>query len=220
MTKNPARPRSSRHTRTVAIAIGLLLAVSAALAPAQGQAKHTTPDNQSDEDSQAPPPPDQTNTGHATVIKAEVEETHDRLTPDQEFGIQWVRVYVISLSGKNNVSETIRSRFMGSSSSTSRMSIKRHVSRGGEIQRSGLFGENDGQVVWHVVGEHKLQRIAIGKQYLMMMEITIDGGTCQIDAKFLLQTGYTDVIMRRGGGEEEHFTLPHVERASCTIESS
>ena len=83
-----------------------------------------------------------------------------------------------------------------------------------------MMGDESGRVVWHVLGERKLQRIRVGDQFLTIMNIEIDSeNRCQVEVKYLEQKGFTDVVIKRpDNGEMAHYTLPRLVSASCSIE--
>ena len=77
-----------------------------------------------------------------------------------------------------------------------------------------------GKVVWQVLGPKKLRRLGEGKQTISIFDIDIDSANnCHIAVKYLLQKGFSYLIAKRAGtGTEEHFTLPRLVSASCSIE--
>ena len=89
-----------------------------------------------------------------------------------------------------------------------------------QTEDAATIGENGAHVVWHVLGEKKLQRIFAGQHFLMMMDIEIGpDNACRVDARYLQQTGFEFIVMRRSDNDElANFSLPHVERASCAIQ--
>jgi hypothetical protein len=142
-----------------------------------------------------------------TVIQIDFVEIHDRLTPDQRPGIAAQHQIVATLSG-SRVSEnnqTVINRRRG-------LLVR-------QGQNSETLGDNSARAVWHVLGPHSLRRIFAGKQYLMMTDIEISGGNaCNVQIKYLLQKGYSDIINRRAdNGEPAHFSLPRVVSAECSI---
>jgi len=59
-----------------------------------------------------------------------------------------------------------------------------------------------------------------GQQFLMIMNIEVgESNACHVDVKYLRQTGFASVVMKRADtGEMANFSLPRVERASCAIQ--
>jgi hypothetical protein len=219
---------ASMRRRVGAAAIGGLFAICCILAADEVQAKQRLPG--ADQDSETPDassPPDNGKGGQSTVITGEIVETHDRLTPEVFRGIHRVHSFRISLSGKNHVSETwtVSRPDMGdwrlNQTSGNHSGNKR---RGGfgikQTEDAVTIGETGSHVVWHVLGEKKLQRIFAGQHFLMMMDIEIGpDNSCRVDARYLKQTGFESVVMRRSDNDElADFTLPQVEHASCAIQ--
>ncbi len=162
-----------------------------------------------------------------TTIRIVVDETHDRITPDGNLPIEKLHEAEITLSGKNAIHETWAQTNIGASP------LKGHHAGAGFVEhthadpgghRDTAMGEtadaNFGQVIWHVLGAHKLQRIQSGKQLLQVWDIEIDNNNrCQIDTKYLLQKGFDFFVAYRAGTREiAHFTVPKVLRATCSIE--
>jgi hypothetical protein len=195
-----------------------LLAICAALYPGEAEAKHPIPsDPQASEIADAAPAP--TQSGKATVIHGEIDETHDRLPPDELLGIERAHIFTITLSGKNQVSETWTGARLDNGPRP--VGMHRHAGGGSKYsESSSTIGDNTGRVVWHVLGEKKLQRIFAGQQFLLMMNIEIGpDNACHLDAKYLQQQGFTFIIHERAdNGELAHFSLSRVVKATCTIE--
>jgi hypothetical protein len=216
------------HGRVAAAAIGAFLAICCVLgSPTEVQAKHAAPGADQDETPDASAPPGGDRSGQSTVITGEVVETHDRLTPEVFRGIERVHSFRINLSGKNQIHETwtISRPDMGAWRLNRQGGIRNgnRTRFGFKIKQSegdATIGENGSHVVWHVLGEKKLQRIFAGQHFLMMMDIEIGpDNACRVDARYLQQTGFEFVVMRRGDNDElANFSLPHVERASCAIQ--
>jgi hypothetical protein len=150
-----------------------------------------------------------------TVIRVTVVETKDRLPPDPLPGIERRHDLVATLSGKNQVSEKGDSVRIDAGGAH-----KRHAPPPLSEENSAVMGDESGRVVWHVLGERKLQRIRVGDQFLTIMNIEIDSeNRCQIEVKYLEQKGFTDVVIKRpDNGEMAHFTLPRLVSATCSIE--
>jgi hypothetical protein len=155
-----------------------------------------------------------------TVIQVQIDEKHDRLAPDPLQDVEWIVKYTITLTGKNKVTETQANTVVGSSKGQCDPAHCAYLNS--TSQRDATLGESDTKVVWQVLGPRKLRRIGTGKQFIVMFDIDIDqSNNCHIDAKYLRQSGFTDVIMKRADtGEMAHFTLPRVVSASCSIQSS
>ncbi len=154
-----------------------------------------------------------------TVIHAQIDEKHDRLPPYPLQDVEWVHEFTITLTGKNKVTETWKNTYIGNSMgpATAKQAFVNSTSR-----RDGALGHSDGTVVWQVLGPRKLRRIATGVQFIFMFDIDIDeSNNCRIDAKYLKQVGFDDVVMKRADtGEMVRFAIPHVVSASCSIQSS
>jgi hypothetical protein len=203
--------------RAAAISFALL-AIGAALYPDEVQAKHPIlKDQQGSEIPDSAPAPAQS--GKSTVIHGEIDEIHDRLPPDELLGIERAHIFTIVLSGKNHVRETWAGARLDNGPRPAHM----HQHGGGGAQygeSSSTIGDNSGRVVWHVLGEKKLQRIFAGQQFLLVMNIEIDAdNACHLDAKYLQQQGFTFIVHERADtGELAHFSLSRVVKATCTIE--
>jgi hypothetical protein len=168
-------------------------------------------------------PSDPTQEKKTTIIRGEIVEKHDRLSDTNDPSnpeapdIEWSHEFTISLSGKNQVSETWNNTRLGGGS---RGFHRRRGPLANQSENNGTLGDKTGKVVWHILGRNKLQRILPGEHYLMMMDIEIgEDNSCRLDAKYLRQTGFVSVRMRRADtGEMANFSLPQVEKASCSIE--
>jgi hypothetical protein len=155
-------------------------------------------------------------TGKPTTIHVVVDETHDRITPEGNFAIEKLHEGNFVLIGKT-AREVWTNTNVGNGSTE-----HTHADPGaerntalGEMKDAGL-----GQIVWHVLGGHKLQRIQSGKQLLQIWNIDIDDNrNCRLEVKYLLQKGFDFQIGYRAGTHElARFTAPKVVKASCTIE--
>jgi hypothetical protein len=155
-----------------------------------------------------------------TVIQVQIDEMHDRLGPEPLRDVEWVEKFTITLTGNNKVIESQKNTPLGSAEGA--VSARRAAELAQTSQRDGALGQKDAKVVWQVLGPRRLRRIATGVQFIVMFDIEIDqGDNCHIDAKYLLQRGFDDVVMTRADtGELTHFTLPRVVSASCSIQSS
>jgi hypothetical protein len=214
--------------RVGAAAFGGLFALFCVLGPAEVQAKHAALGaDRDDETPDASAPASGDRNGQSTLITGEVVETHDRLTPEVFRGIERVHSFRINLSGKNQVRETwtISRPDMGAWRLNRQGGIRNgNRTRFGfkikQTEDAATIGESGSHVVWHVLGEKKLQRIFAGQHFLMMMDIEIGSdNSCRVDARYLQQTGFEFIVMRRADNDElANFSLPHVERASCAIQ--
>ncbi len=155
-----------------------------------------------------------------TVIQVQIDEMHDRLGPEPLRDVEWVQKFTITLTGNNKVTESQKSTPVGSAKGAPSARLAASLTQ--TSQRDAALGQNDAKVVWQVLGPRKLRRIATGTQFIVMFDIEIDqGDNCHIGAKYLLQRGFDDVVMKRADtGEMTHFTLPRVVSASCSIQSS
>lgn len=209
--------------RVGAAAIGGLFAICCVLGSTEVQGKHAALGaEQDDETADASAPSGADRSGQSTVITGEILEIHDRLTPDVFRGIERVHSFRINLSGKNQIRETWTvSRPDASGWRLGRHSGKAQVRfKMRQSEDAATIGESGSHVAWHVLGEKKLQRIFAGQHFLMMMDIEIGAdNSCHVDARYLQQTGFEFVVMRRSDTDElANFSLPHVERASCAIQ--
>lgn len=155
-----------------------------------------------------------------TVIHVEIDEKHDRLGPEPLQDVEWVHKFTITLTGQNKVTESQVNTPVGTARGP--CNPARCAQLTSTYQRNAALGESDTKVVWQVLGPKKLRRIATGQQFIVMFDIEIDkSDNCHIDAKYLKQSGFVDVVMKRADtGEMTHFTLPRLVSASCSIQSS
>jgi hypothetical protein len=163
--------------------------------------------------------------GKPTTIEVTIDETHNRFTVGGTLAIEKLHKIKVTLSGANNVSESWTQTNVGNGHSQST-----HADPGGDRttslgkmtdERPDQSGaENEGRAEWHVLGEHKLQRIRAGRQLMERWDLDIDkSGGCRINVSYLLQSGATSYVAYIAGTTQlAHFTLPRVQRASCTIE--
>jgi hypothetical protein len=183
-----------------------LVAVSWALSLAQVQAQQTQ--------SNAPPPE------QSTVIRGEFVEVHDFLSDDnapaspRTASVEWSHGFTMTLSGKNQVAEKWNGNRLRIGSKPSPLTS--------QDQSNGMTGQNAGHIVWHILEKNKLQRIYKGQHFLMIMDIEVSAGKeCHVEVKYLKQTGFVSVVMKRiDTGTMANFSLPRVESASCTIEAT
>jgi hypothetical protein len=155
-----------------------------------------------------------------TVIQIKIDEKHDRLTPDLEQDIEWLHQVTITLSGKNAINEVGKNEFLGSPQHPASPGLQARLAS--EFERDSALGQSGGKVVWQVLGPKKLRRIWEGKQMISIYDIEISGANnCRIMVKNLLQKGFPYLIAKRAGTDrEEHFSLPRLVSASCSIEST
>jgi hypothetical protein len=63
-----------------------------------------------------------------------------------------------------------------------------HSDPGGEHSTS--MGQNDGNAVWHVLANNKLQRVSHNREQLMIWDLSIEPNKeCRISVKYLLKKG-------------------------------
>jgi hypothetical protein len=156
----------------------------------------------------------------STIIRVEITEIHDRLTPNFEPDLKWIHDFVITMSGKNSIAESQTNTFAGS---PRRPATPERVSNlTSQFDRETTLGRQEGKASWQVLGPKKLRRIWAGQQFIMLWEIDIgDNNSCSIDAKYLLQKGFHDMIARRAAtGTMEHFSIQRIQSATCSIQSS
>jgi hypothetical protein len=156
----------------------------------------------------------------STIIRVQITEVHDRLTPDSETDIKWTHDFVITMSGKNSIAESQTNTFAGS---PQHPATRRRVSNlTSQSDRETTLGRQEGKATWQVLGPKKLRRIWAGQQFIMLWEIEIgDNNNCSIDAKYLLQKGFPDTIGPRAGtGTMEHFSIQRIQSATCSIQAS
>jgi hypothetical protein len=161
-----------------------------------------------------------------TVIRGEFVEVHDFLSDDNDpsaprtANVEWSHAFRITLSGKNQVTEKWDSERLKVGSANSPLSSQGENE--GIIGDNGTIGQNSNHVVWHILGKNKLQRIFQGQRYLMIMDIAVSADkTCIVEVRYLRQTGFVSIVMKRANtGTMGNFSLPRVERASCTIEAT
>jgi hypothetical protein len=162
----------------------------------------------------------------STVIRGELVEVHDFLSDDNApasppaANVEWSHSFTITLAGRNKVDETWNSVRLRIGSKPSPLTSQDQNK--GTLGGNGMIGQNSNHVVWHVLGINKLQRIFQGEHYLMMMDIDVSAGkACHVEIRYLRQTGFVSVVMKRiDTGSMAHFSLPRVESASCTIEAT
>jgi hypothetical protein len=174
----------------------------------------------------ASPPQD----GRGTVIQGEVVEAHDLLSDANDpssplrRGIEWSHSFTVTLSGKNHVEETWRNTRLGVEGRSFLFGKHGNGPKRGllttRVENNATIGDSASRVVWHVLGQKKLQRIFPGQHFLMIMNIEIgESNACRVEVKYLRQTGFVSVVMKRADtGEMANFSLPRVERASCAIQ--
>jgi hypothetical protein len=153
--------------------------------------------------------------GKPTAISGTLISVDDRLAPFEVKNIVSEQNFVFTLSGVNNVTESVKRAV--THTSTMR---EGKILPGPTIERNANLGQAASKVMWRVEGPHKLRRVAEGKQMILIMDFSIDtAGNCAVTAKFLLQKGYTDIIATRfDNGQEAHFSLPKVVSATCKVE--
>ena len=202
------------------VAIGALISTQA---PAKHDAMKDDPEEETQERAAAQ---DQSSGGHSTVIRGEILESHDRLSPEVK-DIERLHAFRITLSGKNHVSETWTDRREDLDPRSMQAGNHRNKSdfRIARDESTATIGDSRSNVVWRVLGPKKLQRIFAGRHFLLIVNIELDANNaCAIDARYLKQTGFESISMRslpmRGdaNGEMAEFSLPRVERASCSIQ--
>jgi hypothetical protein len=156
----------------------------------------------------------------STIIRVEITEVHDRLTPDFEPDLKWIHDFVITMSGKNSIAESQTNTFAGSPRHPATAQRVSHLTS--QFGRETTLGRQEGKAAWQVLGPKKLRRIWAGQQFIMLWEIEIgDNNSCSIDAKYLLQKGFSYMIARRAGtGTMEHFSIQRIQSATCSIQSS
>jgi hypothetical protein len=165
-------------------------------------------------------PPLQSQSRKSIVIRGEFVETHDFLSDEsapsssQRTAIEWQHGFTITLSGNNQVAEKWNSARLRVGSKPSPLSA--------QDQNNVTIGQSSNRVIWHILGEKKLERIFQGQHYLMIMNIEVNASkTCRVEVKYLRQTGFVSVVMKRAdNGKMANFSLPSVESASCTIEAT
>lgn len=142
---------------------------------------------------------------HVTVV-----ESHDRITPTPVRGIIKRHDSDVVVKPNKEIHETVRDTDQGN----------RPYSTTGD--RSATLGGEKANVVWHVLGPSKLQRLgqAPGTQLLSVWTIETDANRgCRIDAKLLLQEGATATSGKiQGFDTPATFTNFRVLQATCTIE--
>lgn len=212
-------------------ALVILAALGASFASG-AKAKHSPMIGEPGQEAQQPAAPDdQPPAANATVIQGEFVESHDLLgdandlSSPRSAGIQWSHKFVITLSGKKNVSEKWDSVRISGGSASAGFRHGPHGSRaaGGvtrQSESSAVIGENSGRAVWHVLADRKLERIFPGQHFLMMIDIEVGAdNACHLDVKYLRQTGFVSVVMKQATtGQMANFNLPRVQSASCTIQ--
>ncbi len=153
-----------------------------------------------------------------THITINFTETHDRLGPDPHPGIFHAAVIEATLTADGHV----REHNVDSVNSVGRRKVGGNYKGLGmkESENEEKLGNESANVVWHVKGQNKLERLLVGQQFLMMTDIEIgEGSSCTVEIKYLLQKGHSEVIMRRRDtGEMAPFTLPKVVNSSCSIQ--
>jgi hypothetical protein len=155
-----------------------------------------------------------------TIINFQFTERHDRLTPDVERDIEWTNDFTVTLAGKNKVSENQSVVFRGSPLHPA--TGERVIRLSHTDERDTALGDEAKTFIWQVLGPKKLRRIYTGTQFALVIDLEIDQrNSCHVNVKYLKQTGFVDVVMKRTAtGTMEHFTLPRVVSASCSIQSS
>lgn len=144
-----------------------------------------------------------------TVITIDYQETHDRLDPDPRSGFLRDVEIEATLSPNGGMHDNFRKVWRG----------RKHRTEEAEKEHDEKLGDASSRVVWRVEGPHELQRLEVGRQFIVVVNVTIEpDGKCSVDVKYDLQKGYTDVIFRRRStGELARFSLPKVLSSSCSI---
>jgi hypothetical protein len=159
-----------------------------------------------------------------------VVEAHDLLSDANDPAaplrrdIEWSHSFTVTLSGKNHVEETWRNTRLGVGGRSFLFGQQGNGPKRGllttQVENNATIGDSASRVVWHVLGQKKLQRIFPGQHFLMIMNIEIDASNaCRVEVKYLRQTGFVSVVLKRADtGEMANFSLPRVERATCAIQ--
>ncbi len=152
-------------------------------------------------------------TGGATTISGKMISTDSRLPPDEVRDIVSEAHFSFRLLGTNHVEESISRAVIAANGHGVSLS-------GPEFSANSKLGEAGGKISWRVLGAHSLQRISLGKQFILIMNFNIDDAkNCQASAKFLLQKGAAFIVARRfDNGQDGRFTLPRVDSVTCSIE--
>jgi hypothetical protein len=144
-----------------------------------------------------------------TNIHVVIVETHDRLTPTPKPGIVKRREFTVVLHPNKQIEE-----------SWSQTDITRvaHSDPGGEHSTS--MGHNDGNAVWHVLANNKLQRVSHNREQLMIWDLSIEANKeCRISVKYLLKKGVAFTTGKIAGTDiDATFTHSQVVSASCSIQ--
>lgn len=142
---------------------------------------------------------------HVTVIEA-----HDRITPTPIKGIIKRHETDVVVKPNKQITESTR---------VTDVSSRPYDTTAG---RSATLGAQNGNVVWHVLGPNKLQRMASAPrgQILSVWTIETDANRgCRVDAKILMQQGMAVTAGKiQGFDTPATFTNFRVLQATCTIE--
>lgn len=142
-----------------------------------------------------------------TQIDASIDYQFDMIAPVQRSGIPVTHRFSITLSGKNQVSESHTASAPGRSFSGSQVRV---------LGQSGNDGVTGG--VWRVAGPNRLVRIRNLPQSVETLTVAVSGATCTITASHRLKPGFHDFKFLTIG-KREWFTAaePRVVSTSCTI---
>ena len=148
-----------------------------------------------------------------TIIHAKIISTHDRLPPNPILDQVILEEFTFTLSGKNHVEEQHTFGPISDANHPSLNMLQKGNSR-------ATLGEGGSMITWRVLGPHKLQRIAEGMQFIVIINIDInDARECRIDANYILQKGRKAIIARRiDNGELHEFSLNKVREATCWVD--
>lgn len=220
--------RGSLAPASLVVVAALLF--GAVLTAGVAQAKHAALKDEPDDEAQAAEAGSAPSAGGAaTTITGEIVETHDLLSDSNgtsapiKSGIMWTHRVVVTLSGKNHVTENwLDVRDLSGSSAFFGRKKKREqrlALPSSVKQFDSTIGANSNKAVWHVIAANKLQRLFAGQHFLMVMNLEIgDDKSGHLEAKYVKQVGFTAVVMRQATtGELANFSLPEVHSASCEI---
>jgi hypothetical protein len=151
--------------------------------------------------------------GKAITFRGEIVETHERVSPDPLRGIVWKRTFTITMSEDKSIRESW-SNVRIDSGPGSATAAENYNDVG------AVLGADSKNIGWHVLAEHKLQRVVKHGHFITMITITIDAGNrCRIERKWLTEEGTAAAPGELSdGGAAVRYTPFRLLSARCDVE--
>ena len=143
-----------------------------------------------------------------TVLTIEFVETHDRLDPEPKAGIIVKHTIEATLTADNHVTERDQRQGGGRNRSLSK-----------ETEARGAIGDNSAWATWRVMGPHQLERLFVGRGFLVKIDVEVGpGDACAANVAYLLRSGDSAMMVRRlDNSEPARVSKPEVLSAQCSI---